>query len=156
MSGKEFTCGKCGSTDNVFTLLAHAADTAGMRSLLVGEIRFCLRNFPIPSPKRFRVDGEEFATLTAEGMGEYIAEGLPMKERELALAVQGQSYGPMFDEKLTVAAWKTSPHGPSFPRRIKCSLRPWKNRPQRKWARKRLFSRPATCPSSRSRQRSRR
>jgi len=32
-----------------------------------------------------------------------------MKERELALAVQGQSYGPMFDEKLTVAAWKTKP-----------------------------------------------
>jgi pimeloyl-ACP methyl ester carboxylesterase len=32
-----------------------------------------------------------------------------MAERMLALAVQGQSYGPMFDEKLTVAAWKTRP-----------------------------------------------
>lgn len=32
-----------------------------------------------------------------------------MAERKLALAVQGQSYGPMFDEKLTVAAWKTKP-----------------------------------------------
>jgi pimeloyl-ACP methyl ester carboxylesterase len=42
-------------------------------------------------------------------MLEYIAEGLEIKERELALAVQGQSYGPMFDEKLTVAAWKTKP-----------------------------------------------
>jgi pimeloyl-ACP methyl ester carboxylesterase len=42
-------------------------------------------------------------------MLEYIAEGLPIKERELALAVQGQSYGPMFDEKLTVAAWKNKP-----------------------------------------------
>jgi len=29
--------------------------------------------------------------------------------RKLALAVQGQSYGPMFDEKLTVAAWNTKP-----------------------------------------------
>jgi hypothetical protein len=37
-------------------------------------------------------------------MLEYIAEGLLIKERELALAVQGQSYDPMFDEKLTVAA----------------------------------------------------
>jgi len=37
------------------------------------------------------------------------AEGLPMAERKLALAVQGQSYGPMFDEKLTVAAWKSKP-----------------------------------------------
>jgi pimeloyl-ACP methyl ester carboxylesterase len=32
-----------------------------------------------------------------------------MAERMLALAVQGQSFGPMFDEKLTVAAWKTRP-----------------------------------------------
>src|SRR6202789_1760223 len=38
--------------------------------------------------KQIRVDGEKFATLTAEGMRKYIAEGLPMKERELALAVQ--------------------------------------------------------------------
>jgi hypothetical protein len=28
---------------------------------------------------------------------------------KLALAVQGQGYGPVFDEKLTVAAWKTKP-----------------------------------------------
>jgi pimeloyl-ACP methyl ester carboxylesterase len=59
--------------------------------------------------KQIRVDGEKFATVTAEGMLEYIAEGLPIKERELAFAVQGQSYGPMFDEKLTVAAWKSKP-----------------------------------------------
>jgi pimeloyl-ACP methyl ester carboxylesterase len=32
-----------------------------------------------------------------------------MDERKLIYAVQGQSYGPMFDEKLTVAAWKTKP-----------------------------------------------
>jgi pimeloyl-ACP methyl ester carboxylesterase len=59
--------------------------------------------------KQIRVDREKFATLTSEGMLENVTEGLPMAERELALAVQGQSYGPMFDEKLTVAAWKTKP-----------------------------------------------
>jgi len=32
-----------------------------------------------------------------------------LAERKLVYAVQGQSYGPMFDEKLTVAAWKTKP-----------------------------------------------
>jgi pimeloyl-ACP methyl ester carboxylesterase len=32
-----------------------------------------------------------------------------MAERKLVFAVQGQSYGPMFDEKLTVAAWKSKP-----------------------------------------------
>jgi pimeloyl-ACP methyl ester carboxylesterase len=52
---------------------------------------------------------EKFATVTSEGTLEDIAQGLPMAERKLALAVQGQSYGPMFDEKLTVAAWKTKP-----------------------------------------------
>jgi pimeloyl-ACP methyl ester carboxylesterase len=59
--------------------------------------------------KQIRVSSDNFATISSEGMLEYIAEGLPMADRRLALAVQGQSYGPMFDEKLTVAAWKTKP-----------------------------------------------
>ena len=59
--------------------------------------------------KQIRVDSEKFGTVTSGGMLEDIAQGLPMIERQLALAVQGQSYGPMFDEKLTVAAWKTKP-----------------------------------------------
>jgi pimeloyl-ACP methyl ester carboxylesterase len=59
--------------------------------------------------KQIRVDPDNFATLTPEGMIDIIAKGLPMAERKLALAVQGQSYGPMFNEKLTVAAWKTKP-----------------------------------------------
>jgi len=59
--------------------------------------------------KQIRVDSEKFAYVTAEGMLENIAEGLPIAERKLALAVQGQSYGPMFDEKVSVAAWKNKP-----------------------------------------------
>jgi len=59
--------------------------------------------------KQIRVNSDKFATVTSEGMLENIAEGLPMAERKLAFAVQGQSYAPMFDEKLTVAAWKTKP-----------------------------------------------
>jgi pimeloyl-ACP methyl ester carboxylesterase len=59
--------------------------------------------------KQIRLDDKRFATVTSEGMFQFIAEGLPMAERRLALAVQGQTYGPMFDEKLTVAAWKTKP-----------------------------------------------
>src|SRR6204780_4277549 len=64
-----------------------------------------------PGEKQIRVAADKFATITSEGMLEDIAEGLPMAERLLALAVQGQSYGPMFDEKLTAAAWKTNPTG---------------------------------------------
>jgi pimeloyl-ACP methyl ester carboxylesterase len=59
--------------------------------------------------KQIRVDAEKFAYVTPEGMLDNIAEGLPMEERTLALAVQGQSYGPMFDEKVTVTAWKDRP-----------------------------------------------
>jgi len=59
--------------------------------------------------KAITVDGEHFASLTPEGVLESFAQGLPMQERRLVLAVQGQSYGPMFDEKLSIAAWKTKP-----------------------------------------------
>lgn len=59
--------------------------------------------------KQIRLDSQKFVTLTSEGILEDVTEGLSMGERRLALAVQGQSYGPMFDEKLTVAAWKTKP-----------------------------------------------
>src|ERR1700733_13641750 len=59
--------------------------------------------------KQIRLDSEKFATVTSEGMLERIAEGLPIGDRRLAFAVQGQSYGPMFDEKLSVAAWKDKP-----------------------------------------------
>jgi len=54
--------------------------------------------------KQIRLDGQKFATLTSQGMLEDVTEGLPIEERKLAFAVQGQSYAPMFDEKLTVAA----------------------------------------------------
>src|SRR6202789_612759 len=59
--------------------------------------------------KAIRVDSDKFAYMTPEGIINNFAQGLPMPERKLVLAVQGQSYGPMFGEKLTVAAWKTKP-----------------------------------------------
>jgi len=59
--------------------------------------------------KSIRVDSEKFAYMTAQGIINNFAQGLPMAERKLVVAVQGESYGPMFDEKLTVAAWKTKP-----------------------------------------------
>jgi pimeloyl-ACP methyl ester carboxylesterase len=59
--------------------------------------------------KAIRVDSEKFAYMTSDGILNHFAQGLPMEERRVVLAVQGESYGPMFDEKLTVAAWKTRP-----------------------------------------------
>ena len=64
---------------------------------------------PTPVLKQIKVDAQHFALLSEEGVVDDFAGGLPMSERKLVLAVQGQTYGPMFDEKLTHAAWKTKP-----------------------------------------------
>jgi pimeloyl-ACP methyl ester carboxylesterase len=62
-----------------------------------------------PGQKAITVDAQHFAALSPEGVFESFAQGLPMEERRLVLAVQGQSYGPMFDEKITIASWKNKP-----------------------------------------------
>jgi pimeloyl-ACP methyl ester carboxylesterase len=62
-----------------------------------------------PVLKEIKVDAQHFASLSEEGVITDFADGLPMAERRLVLAVQGQTYGPMFDEKLTHAAWKSKP-----------------------------------------------
>jgi pimeloyl-ACP methyl ester carboxylesterase len=64
---------------------------------------------PTPVQKAIQIDAQHFAWLSEEGVLNSFAEGLPMAERRLVLAVQGQIYGPMFDEKLTHAAWKSKP-----------------------------------------------
>jgi pimeloyl-ACP methyl ester carboxylesterase len=64
---------------------------------------------PTPVLKEIKVDAQHFAWLSEEGVISDFANGLPMAERRLVLAVQGQTYGPMFDEKLTHAAWRSKP-----------------------------------------------
>jgi pimeloyl-ACP methyl ester carboxylesterase len=64
---------------------------------------------PTPGQKAIQVDAQHFAWMSEEGILNSFADGLPMRERRLVLAVQGQIYGPMFDEKLTHAAWKSKP-----------------------------------------------
>jgi len=59
--------------------------------------------------KQIRLDAEKFATMTSQGIIEDFAQCLPMAERNLIFAVEGESYGPMFAEKLTVAAWRSKP-----------------------------------------------
>jgi pimeloyl-ACP methyl ester carboxylesterase len=59
--------------------------------------------------RQIRVDESKFAYMTPEGILDDFAQGLPVPERKIVLAVQGESYGPMFDEKLSVATWKTKP-----------------------------------------------
>jgi pimeloyl-ACP methyl ester carboxylesterase len=59
--------------------------------------------------KQIRLDSAKFATETFQGVSQDIAQKLPLADQKLFFATQGQSYGPMFDEKLTVAAWTTKP-----------------------------------------------
>jgi pimeloyl-ACP methyl ester carboxylesterase len=59
--------------------------------------------------KQIRLDDAKFAYMTFQGISQDIAECLSASEQKLFNAVQVPSYGPMFDEKLTVAAWKTKP-----------------------------------------------
>jgi pimeloyl-ACP methyl ester carboxylesterase len=64
---------------------------------------------PTPGQSAIQVDAKKYASMSADGIINSFADGLPMSERRLVLAVQGQIYGPMFDEKLTHAAWKSKP-----------------------------------------------
>jgi pimeloyl-ACP methyl ester carboxylesterase len=57
--------------------------------------------------KQIRSDNQKFAYMTLKGANEDIAQCLPAADAKMFVAVQGESFGPMFDEKLTVAAWKT-------------------------------------------------
>jgi pimeloyl-ACP methyl ester carboxylesterase len=84
-----------------------------------------------PGQKTITVDAQHFASLKPEGVFESIAQDLPMEERRLFLAVQGQSYAPMSDEKITVAAWKSKPSWHSFRPTIGCFPRPCR-RPARR------------------------
>jgi pimeloyl-ACP methyl ester carboxylesterase len=59
--------------------------------------------------KQIRLDDSKFALMTYQGVSEDIAECLSATDQKLFNAVQVPSYGPMFDEKITVAAWKTKP-----------------------------------------------
>ena len=62
-----------------------------------------------PGQDSIQVDPSHFASMSREGIFNSFAEGLPKEERQLILAVQGQIYGPMFDEKMSHAAWKSKP-----------------------------------------------
>jgi pimeloyl-ACP methyl ester carboxylesterase len=64
---------------------------------------------PTPGQKAIQVDANHYAWMSEEGILGSFANGLPMAQRRIVLAVQGQIYGPMFDEKLTHAAWKSKP-----------------------------------------------
>jgi pimeloyl-ACP methyl ester carboxylesterase len=59
--------------------------------------------------KQIRLDSTQFALVTAQGVSQDIAECLSAADRRLFIATQVPTYGPMFDEKISAAAWKSKP-----------------------------------------------
>jgi pimeloyl-ACP methyl ester carboxylesterase len=85
--------------------------------------------------KQIRVGSDKFATVTLEGVIEDIAQRLPMADRKLMFAVQGQSYAPCSTKSSRLLHGRTSPLGLSSRPTIGCYRPRWKNRPQKRWER---------------------
>jgi pimeloyl-ACP methyl ester carboxylesterase len=62
-----------------------------------------------PGQKEIRLDSSKFASVTSQGVSLDIAECLSGAGQKLFIATQVQTYGPMFDAKITAAAWKNKP-----------------------------------------------
>jgi pimeloyl-ACP methyl ester carboxylesterase len=62
-----------------------------------------------PGQNEIRLDSSKFALVTPQGVSEDITECLSATDQRLFVATQVQTYGPMFDEKITSAAWKNKP-----------------------------------------------
>lgn len=68
------------------------------------------RDYPTPEGSGFLVaDKEGFVTMSAEGMAKHFAQDVPAAQTRIMAATQGPVRGKSFEEKATVAAWKTRP-----------------------------------------------
>jgi pimeloyl-ACP methyl ester carboxylesterase len=64
---------------------------------------------PLPWLKALVPDAKGFVRLNTEAVGKYFAQDLPAKEIAVLAATQGPTFGGVFDEKLTEAAYETRP-----------------------------------------------
>jgi len=68
------------------------------------------KDYPTPVGFNFFVqDKEGFLTLSAEGITKHFAQDLPAAQTKLMTVTQGPVRGKNFEEKVTVAAWRTKP-----------------------------------------------
>lgn len=68
------------------------------------------KDYPKPSGlDHVVVDKEGFVTLSYEGIAGHFAQDVPPAKQQLMSIVQGPIRAAAFDEKVTVAAWKTKP-----------------------------------------------
>src|SRR5262245_11780450 len=64
---------------------------------------------PPPGGAELRPDAEGYLTLTTKGVMEFFAPDLPLAQRKLIAATQGQTNSAVFGAKVSNASWKTKP-----------------------------------------------
>jgi pimeloyl-ACP methyl ester carboxylesterase len=64
---------------------------------------------PAPGFAHIVADASGFLSLTREGMTKHFAQDLPASATAVMTATQGPILGKSFEQKLSVAAWKTKP-----------------------------------------------
>jgi pimeloyl-ACP methyl ester carboxylesterase len=97
---------EAGANDKVSSLvyIAAFAPDAGQNSAELGK------GYPAPSGSaHITADASGFLSLTREGMAKHFAQDLPAAATSVMTATQGPILGKSFEQKLTVAAWKTKP-----------------------------------------------
>ena len=97
---------EAGANDKVSSLvyIAAFAPDAGQNSAELGK------DYPAaPGFAHIKADASGFLSLTKEGMSKHFAQDLPAAATAVMTATQGPILGKSFEQKLTVAAWKTKP-----------------------------------------------
>ncbi|QQX86470.1 alpha/beta hydrolase [Cupriavidus necator] len=68
------------------------------------------KDYPKPAGSNVIVaDKDGFLTLTPEGMSKHFAQDVPAAQTRIMAATQGPVSGKSFEDKVTVAAWRTRP-----------------------------------------------
>jgi len=87
--------------------LVYVAAFAPEAGVPVGELG---KDFPPPpGAAEIRPDAAGYLTLTTKGVMEFFAGDLPLAQRKLIAATQGQTNSTVFGAKVANAAWKTKP-----------------------------------------------
>ena len=97
---------EAGGNDKVSSLvyIAAFAPDAGQNSAELGK------DYPTaPGFAHIKADASGFLSLMKEGMSKHFAQDLPAAATSVMTSTQGPIQGKSFEQKLTVAAWKTKP-----------------------------------------------
>ncbi|RQP23498.1 alpha/beta fold hydrolase [Piscinibacter terrae] len=65
---------------------------------------------PPPGLAFLKADASGFLSLTQEGMSKHFAQDLPASQTAVMFATQGPIHSKAFEQKVSVAAWKTKPN----------------------------------------------